>query len=101
MFKLPETLTLNNVQVVKDELLTLLQEQESGSSVTLDAAALQIIDATGLQLLIAACNTFGKAGHSFKLINITPPLRQLLELSGGMEVVEAVQYQQTNEQGGA
>lgn len=88
MYKLPETLTIHNVEAVKEELLLLLREASPDTAVTLDAAVLENMDSTGLQLLIAACSTFSKAGCKFELINITPSLRQILDLSGGMEVVE-------------
>lgn len=88
MFKLPPALTVHNVKAVREELLTLLDGQEESSNIPLDAGELNNLDATGLQLLIAFCSNCSKVGHNCELTNITPPLRQLLEFTGGIDIVE-------------
>ncbi len=87
MYTLPSSITVDNVESVRDELLKWYKEQEQGS-VVVDAAKMHSMDATGLQLLIVASNTFGRAGYSFQLVNATPALEELLELSGGSDLVE-------------
>jgi len=87
VFKLPSTLTIDNVHSIRDELMQKVNAAQAGSFVV-DAGELQNIDALGLQLLIAASGSLEKEGCSFQLINVTPVLQELLEVSGGSDLLE-------------
>ena len=88
VFTLPGTLTISNVQQVKNDLLKFLDSEVLNSEFIVDSVALEIVDATGLQLLIVASRSFEKKGCSFQLKNISPVLQQLLELSGAADLIE-------------
>jgi anti-anti-sigma factor len=53
-----------------------------------DLSALTFIDSTGLGALIAGFQRARDAGVSFRLAHPSPPVRQILVLSGLLEVVQ-------------
>ena len=89
MFKLPDTLNIENVKEVQEELLNYLQEatKDENEDLALDAGELRDIDAAGLQLLISAYRTFAEEGHPIRLINVSEFLEQMLDISGAIGIL--------------
>ena len=60
-FRLPDNLTIANVQQLHEELEALVSEKDC-EKITLEAEGIQRADTAGLQLLLAFVNT-AKEGH--------------------------------------
>ena len=66
-----------------DELKTLVENAlQACGSIAFDLKNLSYIDASALQVLLAAHSQQGRIGHPTHLINLSPDLRHWLEISG-------------------
>jgi anti-sigma B factor antagonist len=78
-----DVLTVDQVRVVLGEALA-----GSPREIVVDLAELAFIDSTGLGALIFGFQRARDAGVRFRLTRPTPGVRQVLVLSGILEVVE-------------
>ncbi|MET0419001.1 MAG: STAS domain-containing protein [Actinoplanes sp.] len=78
-----DILTVDQVRVVLGEALATKPQE-----IIVDLAELTFVDSTGLGALIFGFQRARDAGIRFRLANPTPGVRQILVLSGILEVVE-------------
>lgn len=75
--------TVDQVRAVLGEALA-----SGPQEIVVDLTALTFIDSTGLGALIFGFQRSRDAGVRFRLAHASPPVRQILVLSGLLEVVE-------------
>jgi anti-sigma B factor antagonist len=78
-----DVLTVDQVRVVLGDVLA-----RSPRHIVVDLTDLAFIDSTGLGALIFGFQRARDAGVTFRLAHPTAPVRQILTLSGVLEVVE-------------
>ncbi|GIE95779.1 STAS domain-containing protein [Paractinoplanes rishiriensis] len=78
-----DVLTVDQVRVALEEALAARPRE-----IVVDLSNLDFIDSTGLGALISGFQRARDAGIAFRLAHPTRPVRQILVLSGLLEVVE-------------
>jgi len=76
-FTLPDTMRINGLADVKDLLTPLI---EAGEDLELDGSAVDSLDTSGLQLLIAAQKTMEKKGKQLSIVNPSETITQAIEI---------------------
>jgi anti-anti-sigma factor len=54
----------------------------AGRSITIDASGLEFVDSAGLQALLRAREAAGEAGVAFRVSEVSPAYRRVVELAG-------------------
>ncbi|MFP4213392.1 MAG: STAS domain-containing protein [Desulfohalobiaceae bacterium] len=72
-----ENIVATRAQDFKQQLQSKLKEP--GQGLTVDLAQVEMIDSTGLGVLIAAHNTLQQQGQSLRLIHVSQDLLQLMQ----------------------
>jgi anti-anti-sigma factor len=72
-----EDIVASKAKGLKQELAAKLQEP--GQGLTVDLGQVQMIDSTGLGVLIAAHNSLQQQGQSLRLINVSQDLLELMQ----------------------
>ncbi|MGM0424887.1 MAG: STAS domain-containing protein [Thermodesulfobacteriota bacterium] len=72
-----EDIVATKAKELRQELQAKLQE--SGQGLTVDLGQVQMIDSTGLGVLIAAHNSLQQQGQSLRLINVSQDLLELMQ----------------------
>ncbi|MFO8031226.1 MAG: STAS domain-containing protein [Desulfohalobiaceae bacterium] len=72
-----EDIVATKAKELRQELQDKLQE--SGQGLTVDLGQVQMIDSTGLGVLIAAHNSLQQQGQSLRLINVSQDLLELMQ----------------------
>ena len=62
-------------------------EKSRPRRIVVDLAGVEFMDSTGLYALVRANRRAEYRGHVFALINVSPPVRRLLSLTGGDAVL--------------
>lgn len=81
-FSLPETMRINGLAELKDQLTPLI---EAGEDLELDGAAVSSLDTSGLQLMIAAQNSLQNKGKKLTVINHSEAIGKAVEINGAQE----------------
>ena len=79
-FKLVGEVDVSNVQALKTQLETALDETRQ--SITIDLAELKYIDSTGLGVMMGVYGLIKKDGLTIKIINPRDNVKKLLNISG-------------------
>lgn len=95
MFAFPGSLSISNVNEVRNELLAYLKEKEPENGIVLDLSGLQDLDTAGLQLILSVCMTINAEGRSFLFEDISPFVRQVFQMSGVTDILEKGGLSQT------
>lgn len=82
---LPPQLTVENVEAVKELILNRLHE--GGAEPECYAGDVKVIDAAGLQLLLALYKSAVREGKQVTIINPSPYLRKVFSCSGADKVL--------------
>ena len=81
-FTLPETLRINGLAELKDQLTPLL---EAGEDLELDGSTVSSLDTSGLQLLIAAQSCLLGKGQKLTVKNPSEALSKAVEINEAQE----------------
>ena len=84
-FKLPEALTIAQMALFKSELLTLVEQD---GDVSLDASALQRVDAAGLQWLLVLKRALQAHDHELHWKNVSDAFADTAHRGGFGAVLE-------------
>lgn len=64
------------------ELTAMLDECGAGADVTVNLAAVEFIDSSGLRAVLNAHQSLEEHGHKLRLASVSQPVRRLLEITG-------------------
>lgn len=85
IYILPEKVTISALETLKNELLKYI---EKNATVTLDGSIVEEIDGAGFQLILSAQKYSLAQSKPFSLIDASNILRNVLEISGLLELLE-------------
>ena len=66
-----------------------IEEFGAGDHIVIDSAGIEFIDSTGLNMIVVQAKRLLEVGGSLRLRNASPAVRQVLELSGLIRLVES------------
>lgn len=78
----------------EDLLRNAIHSRSLGSTIVLDLAQVNAVDAAGLGMLVALREWAGGTGKSLKLINVTPHVEEMLELTGLISFFEVCSFRE-------
>ena len=79
---------LATAHVLRDRLLGVLRDQ-GPTTLSVDLAGVTFLDCTGLNALIAARNAAARTGRRMRVTHLQPIVRQVLDLTGLLDVFTA------------
>ncbi|MFW5787139.1 MAG: STAS domain-containing protein [Halanaerobiales bacterium] len=88
MFKLPESLDIYKIEDVRENLIEFIEKKlkKGEKEIVFDAAKTEDMDASGLQLLMAAYRTIREEKAELKIINRGQNFNKLLLLAGAEQL---------------
>jgi anti-anti-sigma factor len=82
-------LDLDRADVVAGQLSALAAQ--GATTVVIDASGLSFIDSSGLRALLSARDQLAAAGASLQVINLSPAVERVLEMTGTRELLTGTQ----------
>lgn len=83
-FRLPKQMTVDKAEEIKGQMISFLHENRL--EVKCLGHEVGVVDAAGLQLLLALYKTAAKEGKKFVITNPSPELREMFSCSGADKV---------------
>ena len=83
-FSLPETMRINGLAELKDQLTPFV---EAGEDLDLEGAGVNSLDTSGLQLIIAAQMSLSKKGKTLTLKNPSEAICKAIDISGAQDYI--------------
>lgn len=84
-FALPETMRINGLAELKDQLTPLVEADED---LELDGSAVASLDTSGLQLMIAAHLSLSKKGKKLTVSNASEAINKAVDICNARDILQ-------------